>query len=460
MSPPTTRRGVDLTLGAELYALVEELYPICRSITGDGVRATLDIIGRFAPMTVTEVPSGTPVLDWNVPNEWNIREAYIADGSGARVIDFATNNLHVVGYSKPVAATMSLDELRPHLHTVPDRLDAIPYRTSYYQESWGFCLTQRQLDSLDAGEYEVRIDATLAPGSLTLGEAVVAGSSSDEVLVSAHVCHPSLCDDNLSGVAVATMLARELAAGPTPRHTFRFVFAPATIGAITWLATHPAEVARIRHGLTLTCLGDSHPFTYKRTVHGNAVIDRAAAVALAESGIEHELIDFFPYGYDERQYGSPGFRLPVGSLMRARHGTFPEYHTSDDDLEFVSAERLAESFAIVRRLLEVVDSDRTMMNLAPWGEPQLGRRGLYRAVGGTGLPDLEYAMLWVLNQSDGEHTLLDIAERSGLDHHVLVAAAQLLEEHGLVQDAANQSSATFTAPNGHKPSEWIGDPEQ
>jgi aminopeptidase-like protein len=426
--------AVDKELGDEIYGLVRELYPLCRSITGDGVRDTLRILGRDLPMVVTEVPSGTPVLDWVVPNEWNIRDAFIEDTSGNRIVDFKKSNLHVVGYSTPVNKWLSFEELRPHLHTIPERPDTIPYRTSYYQETWGFCMSHRQLEAMADTEYHVTIDATLEPGSLTLGEIVVPGSMADEVLISAHVCHPSLCDDNLSGVALAAVLARQLIAGPPPRHTVRFVFAPATIGAITWLALHRDDAHIIKHGLTLTCLGDDQPFTYKRSVQGNAVVDRAAAVSLPASGMDHEIIDFFPYGYDERQYGSPGFRLPVGSLMRARHGTFPEYHTSDDDLDFVSAPRLAESLALVRRIIDVIDHDRTMENLAPWGEPQLGRRGLYRAVGGTNIPELEFAMLWVLNQSDGQTSLLDIAERGRIDHSSLVAAARLLEEHDLVRE--------------------------
>jgi aminopeptidase-like protein len=414
--------------------LVEELYPICRSITGDGVRATLGVLSRLLPVDVHEVPSGTPVLDWTVPPEWNIDDAYIAEPSGRRVVDFADSNLHVVSYSVPVSARMTLDELRPHLHTLPERPDLIPYRTSYYDEDWGFCLSQRQLDALEPGEYEVRIDSRLAPGSLTYGEVVVPGHLPDEVLVSAHVCHPSLADDNLTGIVVSALVARRLLDGPKPRHTFRFVYAPGTIGAITWLALNRDAVARIRHGLTLTCLGDSHPFTYKRTVDGRRPVDRAAAMALAASGREHELIDFFPYGYDERQYNSPGFRLPVGSLMRGRHGRFPEYHTSADNPSFVSGERMVESLRVLEALLAIVDRDRRLRNLRPEGEPQLGRRGLYRAIGGTDIPDIQFAMLWVLNLSDGEHSLLDIAERAGIDFAAIAAAADLLEAHALLAE--------------------------
>jgi aminopeptidase-like protein len=421
---------------ARMYALVEELYPICRSITGDGVRDTLARIERQlpAPLVRTEVPTGTAVLDWTVPSEWNIRDAWIADASGARVVDFRASNLHVVNYSTPVRARMSLAELRPHLHALPDHPDWIPYRTSYYAETWGFCLRQRQLDALPDGDYDVCIDATLAPGHLTYGELVLPGDAADEVLISAHVCHPSLCNDNLSGIAVATALARELAARPRRRWTYRFVFAPGTIGAIVWLAQHRDVVPRIRAGLTMMCLGSAHPFTYKRTLAGDAEIDRAATAVLRDRGAGDHLIDFFPYGYDERQYNSPGFRAPVGSVMRGRHGMFPEYHTSADDLGFISADRLAESLAVVRGIVDVLEANRRYENLAPYGEPQLGKRGLYRATGGTSIPDLKLAMLWVLTLSDGSRDLLAIAERARMPFSTIRVAADLLRDASLLAE--------------------------
>jgi aminopeptidase-like protein len=425
--------------GARMYALVEELYPICRSITGDGVRDTLARIERAlpAPLIRSEVPSGTPVLDWTVPPEWNIRDAWIADARGARVVDFRACNLHVVNYSVPVRARMTLAELRPHLHALPDHPDWIPYRTSYYAETWGFCLTQRQLDALPDGEYEVCIDSTLAPGHLSYGELVLPGVSAagaNEILLSTHVCHPSLCNDNLSGIAVATALARELAARPSRRWTYRFVFAPGTIGAITWLAHHRDVVPRIRAGLTMMCLGSAHPFTYKRTLAGDADVDRAAAAVLRDRGAGDPVIDFFPYGYDERQYNSPGFRAPVGSVMRGRHGMFPEYHTSADDLGFVSAERLAESLAVVRGIVDALEANRRYVNLAPYGEPQLGKRGLYRATGGTNIADLNLAMLWVLQLSDGSCDLLAIAERAKLPFATIRVAADHLRDAGLLAE--------------------------
>lgn len=438
----------ELTSGVsagELYALVEELYPICRSITGEGVRRTLQILSRIAPLEVREVPTGTRVLDWTVPREWNIRDAYIKDGDGKRVVDFRESNLRVVNYSVPVERRMTLEELRPHLHSLPDRPKLVPYRTTYYQETWGFCLSQEELGALTEGEYEVRIDSTLEPGQLSYGELVVPGTSSEEVLISAHVCHPSLCNDNLTGLAISVSLARELARGPKPRLTHRFLYAPGTIGAITWLALNRERAHRIKHGLTLTCLGDTHPFTYKRTLNGAAEIDRAMAVVLRDSGLEHQFIDFFPYGYDERQYNSPGFRLPVGSLMRGRHGQFPEYHTSGDDLDFVSGERMLESYRVLSDLLALLEVNRRYRNLQPYGEPQLGSRGLYRAMGGSELPNLQLALLWMLNLSDGDHTLLDIAERSNLEFGTLAAATELLVSHGLLEPCEGMSPDESTS---------------
>lgn len=416
-------------------AFVRELYPICRSITGDGLRQTLRLLQAHVPLELHEVPSGTKVLDWTVPLEWNIRDAYVANLKGERVIDFRRHNLHVVNYSEPVQRRMTLAELKPHLHCLPAQPDAIPYRTSYYERSWGFCLSANALAALPDAEYDVCIDSSLTEGSLTYGELVLPGASSSEILISAHACHPSLCDDNLSGMAVAVALASELSRRQNRRHTFRFLFAPGTIGAITWLAQNRETSSRIRHGLTLTCLGDSRPFTYKRTVFDGASIDRAAEQVLRGHGEANQLIDFFPYGYDERQFNSPGFRLPVGSLMRGRHGQFPEYHTSGDNPDFVSGERMLESLGVLRDIVDRLENDVRYRNLQPFGEPQLGSRGLYRALGGTSIPNLQFAMLWVLNLSDGEHGLMDIADRAKLDVETIREAARLLETHGLLAPA-------------------------
>ncbi|WP_405920311.1 DUF4910 domain-containing protein [Streptomyces longwoodensis] len=419
--------------GEEMYALVERMYPLCRSITGDGVRATLDIVGEYIPLQRHEVPTGTQVLDWTVPQEWNIRDAYVADATGRRVVDFAASSLHVLGYSVPVERTMPLSELRAHLHTLPEQPKWVPYRTSYYRPDWGFCLAQETLDALPDDDYEVRIDSTLADGHLSYAEHVVPGQVSDEVIVSSHVCHPSLANDNLAGIAVATFLARALAEG-TPYYTYRFLFAPGTIGAITWLARNAERVERVRHGLVLACAGDSGQLTYKRSRRGDAGIDRVMRHVLEASGRPHRVTGFTPYGYDERQFCSPGFDLGVGSLSRTPYAGYPEYHTSADDLGFVSPEAMADTLAVCREAFAVLDRDRAYVNLSPYGEPQLGRRGLYDALGGrSDAKEAQMAMLWVLSLSDGEHGLLDVAERSGLPFETVAAAADALHGAGLIK---------------------------
>jgi aminopeptidase-like protein len=421
--------------GEWMYRLIEELFPLTRSITGNGVRQTLHILERFIPLKVEEVPSRTPAFDWTVPKEWNIRDAYVKDGSGRRVIDFRESNLHVMSYSVPVRTRMSLSELEPHLHALPDRPQAIPYRTSYYDEKWGFCLTQERLDSLQDGTYEVCIDSVLEDGSLTYGECQIAGERDDEVLISTHVCHPSLCNDNLSGIALVTYLAHQLLNCST-RYSYRFLFIPGTIGSIVWLSRNREQIAKIRHGVVAANVGDPGGFTYKRSRRGNAEIDRAVSHVLQHSGVGFRIRDFVPYGYDERQYCSPGFDLPVGSLTRTPHGEYPEYHTSEDDLAFVSREALGKSFEIYCRVLEVLEDERRYLNLNPHCEPQLGKRGLYRAMGGAkDVGQLQMALLWVLNQSDGERSLLDIAERARLPFADIRDAALLLEERDLLAEA-------------------------
>jgi len=422
--------GADV--GAAMHALMARLQPIPRSLTGDGFRATLARIGELLPLDVHEVPSGTPVLDWTVPPEWNVREAWIRGPDGRRVVDFADSALHLVGYSVPVRGTFPLAELRPHLHTLPDHPDWVPYRTSYYREAWGFCMPHRVLEALPDGEYEVCIDATLAPGHLTYGECVIRGESRDEVLVSCHACHPAMANDNLSGIALAVALGRELLAAPSRRYTYRLIFIPGTIGSITWLAGHEEETEWIRHGLVLSGVGDPGDVTYKRSRRGDAVVDRAVALVLREAGDPYRIQPFVPYGYDERQYCSPGFDLPVGCFSRTPFGRYAEYHTSADDLEFVRPEHLGDSFEKLRAVVDVLERDRAYRNLSPRGEPQLGRRGLYRAGGGTELPGYEMALLWVLNLSDGTRGLLDVAERSGVPFAAVARAADDLVEAGLL----------------------------
>jgi aminopeptidase-like protein len=418
-------------LGNRLHGFASSLYPICRSITGNGIRKTLELIRERIPLQLYEVPTGTQVFDWTVPKEWNIRDAFVKSSDGRRVVDFQRCNLHVVNYSIPVRAKLPLSEIKPHLFTVPDHPDWIPYRTSYYKEDWGFCLSHNQMLALEDGEYEVCIDSSLSDGSLSYGECYLPGRSEEEVLISCHSCHPSLANDNLSGVTIATFLA-QLLSGRDLRNSYRFLFIPGTIGAITWLARNSENARRIRSGLVLTCVGDEGGFHYKRSRRGEAEIDRAAACVLRDIRAPHEILEFSPYGYDERQYCSPGFNLPVGCLMRSVWGTFPEYHTSADNLDFIKPSSLAESLRVCAAIVDVLEGNRRYINQNPYCEPQLGKRGLYRSTGGAGIGEEINARLWVLNLSDGEHSLLDIAERSGVSFSAIRDAAVLLSEAALL----------------------------
>jgi aminopeptidase-like protein len=419
-------------VGERIYALAADLYPICRSITGEGVRATLGLMRRHIGLDVHEVPTGTKVLDWTIPKEWNIRAAHIKDARGNTIVDFANSNLHVMSYSVPVRRTIPLAELRKHLHSLPDQPDLIPYRTSYWAENWGFCLPHRVAAALSDGDYEVLIDSTLADGTLTYGEYLHQGESEDEFLLTAHICHPSLANDNCSGLALLTILAEHLR-GLRTRLSYRFLFSPGTIGPISWLATNEDNVGRIKHGLVVAGVGDGGGPTYKKSRRGDCPIDRAMAHVLKHAFDSPRVMDFGPYGYDERQFCSPGFDLPIGLLQRSRFGTFPQYHTSADNLDFIAPRHLADSLRAIWRAIEISESDYRPLNLSPKGEPQLGRRGLYASIGGDkDGPARAMAMLWVLNQADGSKSLLDIAERSGTPFHIINAAARALTDAGLI----------------------------
>jgi len=413
--------------GAEMMALIEELYPICRSITGDGVRKTLEIVARTVPLELHEIPSGTEVFDWTVPREWNIRDAFVANSQGERVIDFSKSNLHVVSYSTPVRCKMSLEELRPYLHTLPDHPDLIPYKTTYYEETWGFCLRHRDYEALEDGEYEVVIDSTLEDGSLTYGEVYLPGDQQAEILLTTHVCHPSLCNDNLSGIAVLTALAEALLEAER-RYSYRLLFIPGTIGAITWLARNKDSTSRIEHGLVISGVGDPGAVTYKKSRRGNAIVDHAIRQVLSERADDHQVLDFSPYGYDERQFCSPGFDLPVGRFSRSEYGTYTEYHTSGDDLNFVNASSLVDSLTKLAEVLLILESNATFESTNPCGEPQLGKRGLYDDLDAKA----RLALLWVLNLSDGGHSLLDITERAQLPFRDVLSASEILVGVGLL----------------------------
>lgn len=440
--------------GQELHAHVEALFPILRSITGEGLRRTLRYVADHLPaaLEVSEVPSGTPVLDWEVPLEWTVRGATISTLAGEVVVDIARHNLHLVQYSHSMDGLVLREELEQHLHSLPGQPDLIPYRTAYYADTWGFCLAHRDRLALSEPEYRVRIDADLSPGSLTYGECFLPGEAGQgEVLLSVNTCHPSLANENLSAIAVAIGLAKELAARPRRRLGYRFLFAPATIGTIAWLHANRAAAARVRHGFVLTCLGDGAPPTYKRSRRGDAPIDRYATHVLRAEGHGARVLPFLPYGYDERQYCSPGFNLPMGCLMRSPNDTFLEYHTSADNPAFVRPAALADSLRVLRRILDMAERDASPVNTMPYGEPQLGRRGLYRAIGGQqedgdegGYDQL--TLLWVLNLADGQHSLLDMAERSGKPFHAVAAAADALAAAGVLRPGPRDAPGAWAVP--------------
>jgi aminopeptidase-like protein len=419
-------------IGHEIHDLASEIYPICRSITGQGVRETLDCLSQHINITTHKVPTGTKVFDWEIPKEWTIRDAFIRNESGERVVDFRSSNLHVLNYSIPVNVRLPLSDLKRHVFTLPEQPDLIPYRTSYYTESWGFCMSHRQLSSFPDGIYEAVIDTSLEPGHLYYGEFLHPGTLKDEFLLSAHICHPSLANDNCSGLALLTHLAKRLSNLRT-RYSYRFLFAPGTIGSISWLARNEDKVSRIKHGLVVSCVGDGGGPTYKRSRRGDAMIDRAMYHALKCNWPAGKVIDFFPYGYDERQFCSPGFNLPVGLLQRSQFGTFPEYHTSADNLDFIKPEHLAASYNLITDVISTIEGNRRPVNLLPKCEPQLGRRGLFSSLGGDpDGPAKSMALLWVLNLADGDHTLLDIAERSGMAFQTVADAASLLVDNDLL----------------------------
>jgi aminopeptidase-like protein len=420
--------------GTDMLNLISGLYPICRSITGDGVRETLRMLEGIIPLDITEIPTGTKVFDWEIPNEWNIRDAYVIDPKGNKIIDFKALNLHVLNYSTPIHEKMDLEALKKHLFSIPEKPDWVPYRTSYYSENWGFCLSHNQLLKLEPGEYEVFIDSSLKKGHLTYGEILLKGKTEEEVLISTHICHPSLANDNLAGNAVCAYLAN-FVRNTDHYYSYRFIFIPGTIGAIAWLAQNEDKIHNIKYGLVTSLLGIDSLFTYKRTRSGNASVDKIVEYILAKEYPNHKIIDFIPYGYDERQFCSPGIDMPVGNLTRIPYSEYPEYHTSADNVSFISEKALEDSYHIFKRIFQFIEADRKYLNLFPKGEPQLGKRGLYDNVGGRNDSKiLQLAFLWVLNFSDGKHTLTDIAIRSDMSIDIITEAASMLFEKGLLKD--------------------------
>lgn len=427
------------TSDRKLYEFIARLFPICRSITGNGVRITLKILSEIIPIQIHEIKSGTEVFDWVVPDEWNIEDGWIKNSRGEKIIDFKNSNLHVLNYSIPIDKEVTLSELSKHIFTIPEFPDWIPYRTSYYNRNWGFCMAHNQFAQLRDEMYHVKIDSKIEPGSMTYGEYFLQGETSDEVLISCHICHPSLCNDNLSGVAVAAYLAKELTSKKR-RYSYRFLFIPGTIGSIAWLSLNEHQVNKIKHGLVLTLLGDSQKFNYKKSRRGNTEIDQVVEFLLLSNFDEFVITDFYPYGYDERQYCSLGFNLAVGRLSRSVHGEFPEYHTSADNLDFIKEKNLRESYELVMKIVDTLEKNKTFINKLPHGEPMLGKRNLYSGSGGQFADkDFQMALLWVLNQSDGENSLLNIAKKSGLDFEILYQASLSLQKVGLLDEVQVQS---------------------
>jgi aminopeptidase-like protein len=419
-----------------MFNLVRDLFPMPRSITGAGLRRTLERIACDIPIEIREVPSGTRVLDWEIPREWNIRKGVIETLDGRTIVDFSDSNLHVMSYSSPVDRIISRDELASHVHTLPEQPEVIPYRKSYFGEDWAFCLPHATWLAMHDKAYRVKIDSDFSMGSLSFGELLIPGTESKEFIFSAHCCHPSLANDNLSGIAVATTLARTLL-GRKSRLSYRFLFVPATFGSLAWLAQNKSTLPKIQYGLVLSCVGDPGPFHYKRSRRSTASIDRAVERVLAERSGSFTMLPFRPDGCDERQFCSPAYNLPVGCFMRSPNGTFPEYHTSADNLNFVSVDALAESVAVILDVVNLVEADVTYVRRDGRGEPYLGRYGLYQALTGREAvgDTTQLALQWVLNLADGRHTLLDMVECSGLPYSQLMAAARAACEVDLIMAA-------------------------
>ena len=415
-----------------MHALATRLFPFCRSITGAGVRETLAILGEYLPgLEVHEIPSGTKAFDWTVPDEWNITGAYLEGPDGERIIDFADSNLHVVSYSMPVDAEFSREELEPHLHSDAELPDAIPYVTSYYHRDWGMCMTQRQRDALTDGTYRAVVSSTLEPGHLTYGELVIPGDSSEEVFISTYVCHPSLANNELSGPVVSTALARWLMSLPRRRYTYRFVFVPESIGAITYTSRNLEHLKRhVIAGFNLTCIGDDGDYSYLASRLGNLPIDRIAKRVLAtrSPAVTYSYVD---RGSDERTYCAPGIDLPLVSLMRTKYGAYREYHTSLDDLSVITPTGLQGGLDLVRDCIDELERAE-YFTATVLAEPQLGRRGLYHSMHARTVADVVLLRTHVLAYADGQHSVLDMSEIFEIPVDDVQAVVDELIEHGLL----------------------------
>ena len=416
----------------------DRLWPITRSLTGNGNRESLKILSEIIDIEITEVPCGTQCFDWNVPPEWNINEAWVKDSKGNKIIDFSKNNLHILGYSEPIQGKFSFEELKSHLYTLPNQPDLIPYLTSYYKRRWGFCLSHNQFLKLDQNEtYEIFIDSSLNEnGSMTIGEAIIKGKSEEEILFSTYICHPSLASNELSGPLVAAFIYSKLKEQKDLKYTYRFIFVPETIGSIYSLSINGDYWKKnLKAGFVITCIGDDGKYTYKKSRRGNCLPDRAVEAILNQTESEFNIVDFFPSGSDERQFCSPGFNLPVGSLMRTMYGKYPEYHTSSDNKDYISFDAMEKSVLKYLEIIEVLERNEKYINKMPFCEPQLGKRGLYPTLGSQkNTEDFVTAMMWILNLSDGNYDLISISEKSKIPINKLIPVIDKLIENGILEN--------------------------
>jgi len=417
-----------------MYKLLERLFPITRSITGNGVRETLKILKEYIPLVKYEIPSGRKVFDWVVPDEWNINDAFVMDEKNNRIIDYNKLNLHVVGYSIPFEGTLTLDELKDHLYTLPDQPTLVPYVTSYYEKRWGFCISHNQYKRLKNQKYFVKIDSTLKPGSLTYGEFVIPGKSKKEIFFSTYICHPSMANNELSGPVVSTFLAKSILDKKTqPNYTYRFLFVPETIGSIAYIDKNLNYLKKnMLAGYVVTCVGDPGKFSYLKTKPGNLLADKVAFHLLKHIGKEYKIYDYLERGSDERQYNSPGVDLPVGSLMRTKHRSYPEYHTSADNLQFVKTDALIQSLSMYRKLVDVFEVNHTYKNNIIC-EPKLDKYGLYPKISKKNNSNSKRTLIDILAYSDGHLSLLDIAEKINRPIWEIYPLVKKLEKHNLVK---------------------------
>lgn len=426
-------------LGQEMYELCRELFPICRSITGDGFRQSLAILANHLPeLKKIEVPTGTKCFDWEVPKEWNIKDAYIVTPSGNKICDFKQSNLHVVGYSTPVNKIVSLGELQEHLYSLPDQPDAIPYVTSYYRQRWGFCITQNERDNLMPGEYQVVIDSELKEGSLTYGELIIPGDTDKEIFISSYLCHPSMANNELSGPVVTTFLAKWISELKNRKYTYRIVIIPETIGSITYLSRNYETLKQnVIAGFNVTCVGDERAYSYLPSRHGSTLSDKVALHVLKHMHPDFVSYSFLDRGSDERQYCSPGIDLPVCSVMRTKYGCYPEYHTSLDDLNLVTPAGLLGGYEVLSKIIECLEIDG-LLSSTFLCEPQLGKRGLYPTISTKSSGAQVRNMMNFLAYCDGSLSSLEIAEKINVPLWELTEIIEKLRKAGVL-DLAEKS---------------------